>query len=115
GNKGKQQAKGAATADAAGRRFTRRALLAGGLLGCGAAAAGAVWLFTRGNDVAPAEHTCEVVRTYPHDRDAYTQGLAFEDGFLYEGTGKPRESSLRKVDLETGRVLRRVDLGDEYF
>lgn len=47
----------------------------------------------------------EIVREYPHDPDAYTQGLIYLDGFLYESTGITRRSSLRKVRLETGQVI----------
>src|SRR5262245_31819587 len=47
----------------------------------------------------------EVVRQYPHDTDAYTQGLIYLDGFLYESTGITGRSSLRKVRLETGEVI----------
>jgi len=57
----------------------------------------------------------KIVHTYPHDRDAYTQGLLYHDGFLYEGTGMVGRSSLRKVELTTGRVLQRVDLPSPYF
>jgi glutamine cyclotransferase len=56
-----------------------------------------------------------IVHTYPHDRDAFTQGLVYHDGFLYEGTGLEGKSSLRKVDLTTGQVLQRVDLPHAYF
>jgi glutaminyl-peptide cyclotransferase len=52
---------------------------------------------------------------FPHDTSAYTQGLAYRDGFLYEGTGLNGRSSLRKVRLETGEVLQHVDLGSEFF
>jgi glutamine cyclotransferase len=64
---------------------------------------------------APAEYTFSVVRVFPHDTSAYTQGLAYRDGFLYEGTGRNGQSSLRKVRLETGEVLQRIDLSSEYF
>lgn len=64
---------------------------------------------------APPEYTVTVVRVFPHDTSAYTQGLAYRDGFLYEGTGRNGHSSLRRVRLETGEVLQRVDLGAEYF
>jgi glutamine cyclotransferase len=47
----------------------------------------------------------EVVRTYPHDPKAFTQGLFYLDGFLYEGTGMNGESSIRKVRLENGEVV----------
>jgi len=59
--------------------------------------------------------TYEVLNAYPHDPQAFTQGLVFHDGYLYESTGLYGESSLRQVDLETGEVLRQVDLSDEYF
>ena len=48
----------------------------------------------------------EIVRTYPHDPKAYTQGLLYLDGMLYESTGQIGESSIRKVDLADGRVLK---------
>ena len=57
----------------------------------------------------------EVVGEYPHDPNAFTQGLYFEDGFLYEGTGRRGQSSLRKVELETGTVLADVALPGEFF
>ena len=63
----------------------------------------------------PAEHTFITVRAFPHDKSAYTQGLAYRDGFLYEGTGLNGRSSLRKVNLETGAVVQRVDLEPEFF
>jgi len=63
----------------------------------------------------PPEYTFKVVRTFPHDPDAFTQGLAYRNGFLYEGTGLKGRSSLRKVRLETGEVVQRVDLAPEFF
>jgi glutamine cyclotransferase len=56
-----------------------------------------------------------VVRTFPHDRDAFTQGLQFVDGEFYEGTGQNGRSSIRRVKIETGEVLQRRDLGPEHF
>ncbi len=56
-----------------------------------------------------------VVNTYPHDRAAFTQGLVFHDGLLYESTGLEGQSTLRQVELETGRVLRRYDLPPHLF
>ena len=56
-----------------------------------------------------------VVRTYPHDRSAFTQGLEYHDGYLYEGTGLNGRSWLRKVELTTGRVVRQVALPYEHF
>ena len=57
----------------------------------------------------------QVVHAYPHDPGAWTEGLTYENGFLYEGTGLEGHSSLRKVDLETGKVLQEVDLADQYY
>jgi glutamine cyclotransferase len=56
-----------------------------------------------------------VVNVYPHDRQAFTQGLIWYDGFLYEGTGLHGASSLRKVRLETGRVVEQHALDRQYF
>jgi glutamine cyclotransferase len=60
-------------------------------------------------------YTYKVVNVYPHDPGAFTQGLVYLDGFLYEGTGLEGRSSLRQVDLETGEVLRQYDLPPQYF
>jgi len=57
----------------------------------------------------------KVVHSYPHDPDAFTQGLFFHEGFLYEGTGLRGRSSIRKVELETGKVVQQVDLPGEVF
>jgi glutaminyl-peptide cyclotransferase len=65
--------------------------------------------------VAAQQWGYRVVKTYPHDRSAFTQGLEYRDGFLYEGTGMIGRSSLRKVDLGTGRVLQKYDLPQPYF
>ena len=50
----------------------------------------------------------DVVNVYPHDREAFTQGLLYRDGVLYESTGLNGRSSLRKVQLETGKVLQQA-------
>ena len=57
----------------------------------------------------------QVVHVYPHDRSAFTQGLEFRAGFLYEGTGLNGHSTLRKVKLETGEVLQQIIVPPEYF
>jgi glutamine cyclotransferase len=57
----------------------------------------------------------EVVQSWPHDAQAFTQGLVYRGGTLYESTGLNGQSSLREVELETGRVLRRRDLAQQYF
>lgn len=73
----------------------------------------------------PKQYAFEVVNTFPHDSLAFTQGLQYEDGILYETTGLDQHSSmspsrtalssLRKVDVKTGRVLQKVDLDSKYF
>ena len=57
----------------------------------------------------------EVVNTYPHDPKAFTEGLFYHDGFLYESTGEEGKSSLRKVELETGKVVQKFDLPRDSF
>jgi glutamine cyclotransferase len=64
---------------------------------------------------SPSYYTYEKINTYPHDRDAFTQGLVFDNGMLYESTGIYAKSSLRKVDLTSGNVLQLYMLPDEYF
>ncbi len=59
------------------------------------------------------KHT--VVKVYPHDRNAFTQGLFFMDGQLWEGTGLEGKSNIRRVELETGKVLQQHDIGQQYF
>src|ERR1700730_4771264 len=56
-----------------------------------------------------------IVHVFPHDPDAFTQGLVYVDGHLYESTGRNGKSSIRMVDLPTGRVLQHYDLPAEYF
>ena len=56
-----------------------------------------------------------VTHSYPHDRRAFTQGLEYRDGVLFEGTGLHGESTVRKVEIATGRVLSRTSLPPEYF
>ncbi len=63
----------------------------------------------------PVVYTYQVVKTYRHDPNAFTQGLVFEDGFLYESTGLHGHSMLRKVELETGRILQTYKLPAEFF
>ena len=63
----------------------------------------------------PSVDGYRIVKVYPHDPDAYTQGLIIRDGVLYESTGRNGQSTLRKVDLETGRVLQQHRLDAQYF
>ncbi|MGB7395461.1 MAG: glutaminyl-peptide cyclotransferase [Pricia sp.] len=64
---------------------------------------------------APEVYTYEIVKEYPHDNKAFTQGLEFHNDTLYESTGKKGRSSLRKVDFQTGEILQQTDLNDIYF
>ncbi len=66
-------------------------------------------------DSQTPRYTYRVINTYPHDPGAFTQGLVYLDGVLYEGTGLHGASSLRRVDLETGQVWQQYDLPGEYF
>lgn len=68
-----------------------------------------------GPPLTPQRMTLRVVATYPHDRNSYTQGLVWDAGRLFESSGQYGASSLREVDLESGQVLRRVDLPPELF
>jgi glutamine cyclotransferase len=63
----------------------------------------------------PGLYDYKIVNTYVHDPNAFTQGLVWENGHLYEGTGLAGRSTLRKVELETGKVLRSIDLPIKYF
>lgn len=65
--------------------------------------------FARGAD------SYRVIHAYPHDAQAFTQGLIYLDGHLYESTGLNGQSTLREEDLETGRVLKEVSVPSQYF
>lgn len=67
------------------------------------------------SDKKPDLYGFKIINTFPHDKEAYTQGLEFHNGFLYESTGQNGRSSLRKVDITSGKVLQKIDLGNEYF
>jgi glutamine cyclotransferase len=67
---------------------------------------------------SPAEipvYTYEIIASYPHDPKAYTQGLVFQDGVLYESTGQYDQSTLRKVELKKGKVKKKIDVPGQYF
>lgn len=64
---------------------------------------------------APVSYSYEVIRSWPHDRAAFTQGLVFRNGALLESTGLNGRSSVREVELATGRVLKHVALPQQYF
>jgi glutaminyl-peptide cyclotransferase len=74
-----------------------------------------VALAAHADDAATPVYTYKIVHAYPHDPNAFTQGLFFLDGFLYESTGLLGRSSIRKVRFQTGEVLQQKDLPPEYF
>ena len=83
-----------------------------------AAALGGLWLALWAVHAAAAEpptYGYQVVHVYPHDRTAFTEGLFYLDGFLYESTGLEHQSQVRKERLETGQVLQTRDLAPVYF
>jgi glutaminyl-peptide cyclotransferase len=67
------------------------------------------------SDLAPKKYGYKVIHTYPHDKNAFTQGLFFDAGMLYEGTGQETGSTLREQELETGKVIRQHDLDNSLF
>lgn len=73
------------------------------------------FLFAACGDKAVKEYKVEVIQTYPHDTESYTQGLFFHEGQMYESTGVKGKSTFRKVDLLTGTPLRRLDFDKSYF
>ncbi len=60
-------------------------------------------------------YRAQIINTFPHDTDAFTQGLFFHDGALYEGTGQRGQSALRQLELETGKVIKSKKLEDRFF
>jgi len=67
------------------------------------------------SDISPKDYTFQKVNTYAHDPEAYTQGLFYENGFLYESTGEYGHSSLRKVEISSGKTLKKTDISSQYF
>jgi glutaminyl-peptide cyclotransferase len=67
------------------------------------------------SDMVPGKNGYKVIRTYVHSRDAFTQGLVYDNGMLYEGTGQETGSTLREAELETGKVIRQHNLDDSLF
>jgi len=67
------------------------------------------------SDIIPENLPYQIKNIYPHDTKAYTQGLVFADGYLYEGTGQYNESSLRKIEIKTGEPVRLTMLAGEIF
>jgi glutamine cyclotransferase len=67
------------------------------------------------SDIVPEKYAYRVINTFPHDDKAYTQGLIFDDGILYESTGLQGKSSLRTVNISTGKIINMVALAPQYF
>tara|TARA_B100000809_G_scaffold149298_1_gene146825 strand:+ start:36017 stop:37045 length:1029 start_codon:yes stop_codon:yes gene_type:complete len=66
-------------------------------------------------DTSPSIYTYKIINTFPHDAKAFTQGLEYHNGYLYESTGQKGASSIRKIALETGEVLQKKELEKKYF
>ncbi|MFT4077151.1 MAG: glutaminyl-peptide cyclotransferase [Asticcacaulis sp.] len=60
-------------------------------------------------------YSVEVIKTYPHDTEAFTEGLYYRDGSLFESTGRNGQSFIRQVDLATGKVMRQTTIDKKYF
>ena len=67
------------------------------------------------NHTPPVVYTYEVINEYPHDNEAFTQGFVYHDGYFYESTGQNGKSTLRKTEITTGKVLKKIDLDRQYF
>lgn len=67
------------------------------------------------SDIVPERYGYRVEKVFPHDVRAYTQGLLYHNGYIYEGTGLEGKSALRKTDIETGRVIRNHNLESRFF
>lgn len=67
------------------------------------------------SSIVPKLLSYKIINTYVHDTAAYTQGLEFYNGVLYEGTGQYNESTLRKTDYKTGKIITKIDLEKKYF
>jgi glutaminyl-peptide cyclotransferase len=95
------------------RKLIRKERIVASALRCGIALCVVVCLGR--SSLAMAAEGYSVVHAYPHDPQAFTQGLVYVDGYLYESTGLNGKSTLRKEDLETGRVLKEVSLPSKFF
>ncbi|MCC8174589.1 MAG: glutaminyl-peptide cyclotransferase [Odoribacter sp.] len=71
--------------------------------------------FTLKPDVPPHQYDYTIVKEYPHDTKAYTQGFVYQDGYMYEGTGQYGSSSIRKIDMNTGKVLSVLSIESNLF
>ena len=114
--KGKRSAKSAPAPAPAPARETASPTRLYAWLAVAALAIGVlVWQLFPGGSTVPAAMRMQVIRSLPHDPEAFTQGLVYDDGKLYESTGLRGRSTLRRVALETGEVEQRVELPDDVF
>lgn len=67
------------------------------------------------SEINPELYECKIVNTYPHDKKDYTQGLFYENGIMYEGTGQYGESKLKKINFETGKIVAELNLEANFF
>ncbi len=67
------------------------------------------------SDIIPEKYSYQVVQSYPHNDELFTEGLEIHDGFLYESTGENGKSSINKINLKTGQIVKSVKLADKYF
>lgn len=92
--------------------------LAGMLTGIGVIVLGIIIFILLSNspvNLKPLNYTYDIIKVYPHDSNAFTQGLIFEDEVLYEGTGLYGQSTLRRVELETGKIMQLYTLPSQFF
>src|ERR1700728_3812485 len=77
----------------------------------------AVWVLTCAiaSRAAVPKYGYEIVHTFPHDTSAFPEGLFYLNGYLYESTGLEQHSSIRKVRLETGEIVQKIDIPPQYF
>jgi len=98
-----------------------KVILAAVLVAAAVLAAGGVWVVLMNSAHAPSSsgsptlYTYHIVKTYPHNTSAFTEGLVFSNGSLFESTGEYGMSSLRRVNLQDGTVQQEVFLPDRYF
>jgi len=59
--------------------------------------------------------TVRIINAFPHDKEAFTEGLLFHQGYFYESTGLNGQSSLRKVEIKSGKIIQEINLAHEYF
>lgn len=67
------------------------------------------------SDITPKKFSYSILKDYPHNKNFYTQGLEFYDGYIYEGTGEKGKSGIYKVDLLSGKILQQQMLSEQYF